>query len=181
LCAVDYVSLWPDDQGLSRMFGSKVLYKPAEGKQGTNFKGMTFSVTVDTRHIPTVGVELGGGTVDQKPYVDRYVKGVMNMLRALGVIPGDPTPPPKQIVISEIGIVRPTHGGWIETNAPPNGEIVVKGKPIAQIVNPYTFEVLEELHPTFERSVMIMHHPSRNLVQPGEYGFLLGNMEGATD
>jgi predicted deacylase len=180
LCAVDYVAIF-NNEGLSRSFGSKVLYRPEEGKQGTNFKGMTFAVTADRRNIPTVGIELGGGTVDQGPYVERYVQGVLNMLRHLGLIPGEELGPLKQIVISEIGVVRPKHGGWIETHCPPNGEIVVGGQALGQIVSPYTFEVLEQIYPTFEKSVMLMHHPSRNLVQPGEYGFLLGNMDGATE
>ena len=179
LCAVDYIAQFPGDQNLSLLFGTKVVYKPVEGKQGTNFRGMTFSVTVETRGIPTVGIELGGGTVDQKPYVERYVEGVMNMMRALGVIEGEVKPAREdQIFINEIGIVRPRHGGWIETLGPKNGEQVDDEMLLGRIVNPYTFETVEELRGPFARGVMLMHHPSRNLVQPGEYGFLVANLDG---
>ncbi len=182
LCAVDYAAQFPGDQGLSRLFGSKVVYKPVAGKQGTNFKGMTFSVTCETRGIPTVGIELGGGTVDQKPYVDRYVEGVMNMLRALGVVEGEVTPVREdQIVINEISVVRPVHGGWIETLGPANGERIDDKTAIGRIVSPYTFETLEEIRGPFPNGLMVMQHPSRNLVQPGEYGFLVGNLDGVED
>lgn len=182
LCLVDYAAQFPGDLGLSRLFGSKVIYKPVADKQGTNFKGMTFSVSCETRGIPTVGIELGGGTIDQKPFVERFVEGVMNMMRALGVIEGEVTPQREdQVVINEIGIVRPVNGGWIETFGPANGEPVTDEAAIGQIVSPYTFETLEELHSPFANGLMIMQHPTRNLVQPGEYGFLVGNLDDVVD
>ena len=126
-----------------------------------------------------IWIKLGGGTVDQKPYVERYVEGVMNMMRALGVIEGEVKPAREdQIFINEIGIVRPRHGGWIETLGPKNGEQVDDEMLLGRIVNPYTFETVEELRGPFARGVMLMHHPSRNLVQPGEYGFLVANLDG---
>ncbi|WP_235935487.1 succinylglutamate desuccinylase/aspartoacylase family protein [Devosia aurantiaca] len=63
---VDYVYIWNDEE-LSRAFGSKVLYRPVENKQGTVFGGTTKSVTIDTRNIPVAVIELGGGIVDQTP------------------------------------------------------------------------------------------------------------------
>src|SRR6218665_663059 len=85
---VDYVYIW-NDEPLSRAFGSKVLYRPAQGKDGTVFDGTTKAVTLDKRGIPVVVIELGGGIVDQTPYVERTVNGLLNMLRHMGVISGD--------------------------------------------------------------------------------------------
>ncbi|KQN74836.1 succinylglutamate desuccinylase/aspartoacylase family protein [Devosia sp. Leaf64] len=177
---VDYVYIWNDER-LSRAFGSKLLYRPVENKQGTVFGGTTKSVTIDTRNIPVAVIELGGGIVDQTPYVKQTVDGVLNMLKTIGAIPGDPWTNPKQIVVNELAGIRPTQGGWLEPLAPANGEVIKGGQLLGRVVSPYTFEVLEEIPTPFENGVMIMQHLTRNLVHSGDYGFMVGNLDGATD
>ena len=177
---VDYVYIWNDER-LSRAFGSKLLYRPVENKQGTVFGGTTKSVTIDTRNIPVAVIELGGGIVDQTPYVKQTVDGVLNMLKTIGAIQGDPWTNPKQIVVNELAGIRPSQGGWLEPLAPANGEVIKGGHLLGRVVSPYTFEVLEEIPTPFENGVMIMQHLTRNLVHSGDYGFMVGNLEGATD
>ncbi|GAA0615443.1 succinylglutamate desuccinylase/aspartoacylase family protein [Paenochrobactrum glaciei] len=177
---VDYVYIL-NDEALSRSFGSTVLYRPVEDKEGTSFDGTTKTVTIDQRGISSVVVELGGGIVDQTPYVKRVVDGVLNMLRFLGTIEGEVVPAPKQIVVNEIAGIRPTQGGWLEPLCPPLGQVIKKGELLGRVVSPYTFEVLEEIKHPYENGIMILSHLSRNLVESGDYGFMVGNMEGATD
>jgi predicted deacylase len=177
---VDYVYIWNDER-LSRAFGSKVLYRPVDNKQGTVFAGTTKSVTIDTRNIPVAVIELGGGIVEQTGYVKQTVDGVLNMLKTLGTIPGDPWTNRKQIVVNELAGVRPTQGGWIETLAPANGEIIKGGELLGRVVSPYSFEVLEEIPTPFENGIMIMQHLTRNLVHSGDYAYMVGNLDGATD
>lgn len=177
---VDYIYIL-NDEALSRSFGSKVLYRPTEFKEGTSFDGTTKAVTIDQRGISSVVVELGGGIVDQTPYVKRTVDGVLNMLRHKGVIPGDVRPAPKQIVVNEIAGIRPTQAGWLEPLSPALGETIKKGELLGRVVSPYTFQTLEEIPSPYDNGVMILSHLSRNLVEFGDYGFMVGNLEGATD
>jgi predicted deacylase len=177
---VDYVYIW-NDEALSRAFGSTVLYRPVEGKEGTVYSGTTKSVTLDERGIPVVVVELGGGIVDQTPYVERTVDGLMNMLRHAGAVPGNVKPNPKQVVVDELVGIRPTKGGWLEPLCPANGETIERGRLLGRVVSPYTFETLEEIEHPFERGIMIMQHLTRNLVEAGDYGFMVGNLASATD
>ena len=123
---VDYVYM-RNDEALSRSFGSRVLYRPQVSKEGTTFKGTSTAVTIDRRNIPSVVVELGGGIIDQRPYVERGLKGLLNMLHHLQIIEGAPTPPPKQIVVGAIKTIRPTRAGLLETLAPPLGETSRRG------------------------------------------------------
>lgn len=175
---VDYVYIW-NDEAMSRAFGSRILYRPAQGRGGTVFTGTTKVVTLDRRGIPCVVVELGGGIVDQTPYVARTVAGVMNMLRQKGAIPGDVVAPPAQTVVREIATIRPTRGGWLEPLCPPLGERIAGGALLARVTSPYSFETLEEIPTPYARGVMILSHLSRNLVESGDYGFMVGNLEGA--
>ena len=175
---VDYVYIW-NDEALSRSFGSSVLYRPQPTREGTTFNGTTTTVTIKHRSIPAVVVELGGGIIDQRPYVDRGLKGVLNMLRHLKVIEGAPTPPPKQIVVGAIKTIRPTSAGLLETLAPPLGKVIRKGQLLGRVVSPYTFEVLEEIPTPYDDGVMILSHLSRNLVESGDFGYMVGDMNGA--
>ena len=175
---VDYVYM-RNDEALSRSFGSRVLYRPQTTKEGTTFNGTTTAVTIDRRNIPSVVVELGGGIVDQRPYVERGLRGLLNMLRHLQTIEGAPTPPPKQIVVGAIKTIRPTRAGLLETLAPPLGESINKGQLLGRVVSPYTFEVLEEIPAPFDEGVMILSHLSRNLVESGDFGYMVGDMDGA--
>jgi len=177
---VDYVYIW-NDEPLSRAFGSKCLYRPVEGKEGTVYAGTTKSVTMDRHGTKVVTVELGGGIVDQGPYVERTLNGLLNMLRHLGVIEGEVKPSPKQIVVTELVGIRPKHGGWLEPLCPANGEVIKGGQLLGRVVSPYDFEVIEEIPTPFENGVMIMQHLTRNVVEAGDYGFMVGNLEGATD
>ncbi|TYB81324.1 succinylglutamate desuccinylase/aspartoacylase family protein [Maritimibacter fusiformis] len=175
---VDYVYLL-NDEGLSRAFGSKILYRPDDGKQGTNFGGTTKDVTMP-RGVPAAVIELGGGVVDQGPYIARIVAGVLNMLRHKGVIDGAESALPAQTVVNEIAGIRPTKGGWVEPLSPLLGEKVAGGTPLFRVVSPYTFEVLEEVTAPFDNGIMIMGHLTRNIVEAGDYGWMVGNLEGAT-
>ncbi|NDV01175.1 succinylglutamate desuccinylase/aspartoacylase family protein [Pseudoroseicyclus tamaricis] len=175
---VDYV-YFLNDEKLSRAFGSKLLYRPDDGKQGTKFGGTTKDVTMP-RGIPAAVIELGGGVVDQGPYIERIIKGVLNMLRQLGAIEGEVEAAPSQVVVNEIAGIRPTKGGWVEPLSPPLGGEMKKGDPLFRVVSPYTFEVLEEAVCPFDRGIMIMGHLTRNIVEAGDYGWMVGNMEGAT-
>jgi len=176
---VDYVYIW-SDEGLSRAFGSKILYRPTEGKTGTVYAGTTKTVTTERRaSMPVTTIELGGGIVDQTPYVERTVDGMLNQLRYLGAIGGDVRPNPKQIVVKELVGIRPKHGGWLETLSPANGEVIRGGQLLGRVVSPYDFELIEEIPTPFENGIMVMQHLTRNLVEAGDYGFMVGNLDGA--
>ena len=176
---VDYVYLL-NDEPLSRAFGARVLYRPTEGAAGTRYSGTTKSVTVDRRGIPSVVVELGGGIVAQEPYVERGVAGVLNLLRHAGVLPGPALPPPPQVVVTAIEIVRPKQGGWLETAAPPLGREIGDGAVLGRVISPYTFEELEVIRSPLRRGIMILSHLTRNLVEPGDYGYMVGDLDTAS-
>jgi predicted deacylase len=170
---VDYVYI-KNAESLSRSFGSRVLYQASAGKVGTQFDGASMTVA-QARGIPAVTVELGGGLIDQTPYIERGVRGVLNMLRVLNVIDEPPVAPPAQIVVDSITTLRPHHGDFLETSAPELGERIEEGDVLGRIINPYTFEVLEEIHNPVPGGVMILSHLTRNLVQPGDYGYMVGS------
>jgi predicted deacylase len=173
---VDYVYIL-NNEALSRSFGSSVLYRPKSGATGTTFTGTTKDVTIDRLGIPSAVIELGGGIVDQTPFVERGVAGVLNMLRTLGTVEQDPLPHPAQTLVRGIQTIRPTKGGWLETEAPPLGERIRGGETLGRVVSPYTFRELEVIPNPVENGIMILSHLSRNLVDPGDYGYMVGDLD----
>ncbi len=107
--------------------------------------------------------------------MERGVHGVLNMLRVLNVIDESPADPPEQLVVDSITTMRPHHGGFLETLAPALGARIEAGEILGRIVNSYTFEVLEEIQNPVPNGVMILSHLTRNLVQPGDYGYMVGS------
>ncbi|MCH8182352.1 MAG: succinylglutamate desuccinylase/aspartoacylase family protein [Proteobacteria bacterium] len=173
---VDYVYI-RNAEALSRSFGSRILYRPQEGVGGTIYEGTSVSVT-EQRDVPSVVVELGGGVIDQAPYIKRGVAGVLNILKTLKVLDGEPAPPPPQIVVRGIELFRPTQGGFLETDAPPLGEEIAGGAVLGRVVSPYTFEEVEVIKNSVPHGIMILSHLTRNLVQPGDYGYMVGDLDG---
>jgi predicted deacylase len=170
---VDYVYIFNDEK-LSRAFGSKLLYRPTGGVSlGTIYGGTLSSVSLE-RNIPTVTLELGGGVVDQAPYVRRGTDGLCNMLRSLGALSGDVASRADQVVMSRIDIIRPTQGGFLRSEAPALGERIAEGAVLGRVVSPYSFEELEVIQNSLKDGWMVLAHLSENLVQAGDYGYMVG-------
>ena len=170
---VDYIYL-RNAESLSRAFGSKLLYRSKPGVAGTTFDGTSTSVS-DRRGIPSVVVELGGGQIDQGPYVRRGVTGLANILKELKMLEGAQAPRPEQVVMSGIATVRPTQGGLIEIAHPPLGERVADGAMLGRIVSPYTFETIEEIRNPAKGGWMVLSYLTRSLIHPGEVAFMVGH------
>ena len=166
---VDYVYIL-NAENLSRAFGSRLLYRPKEALSGTSI-----SVTREL-NIPSVVVELGGGDVDQSHYVARGVQGLANVLKTLKMLPGEPTPPPPQIVLREIAILRPHQGGLLLPEVTALGAEVEGEQVLGRIVSPYSFEELEVMRCPFERGIVVLAHLTANVVEPGIYGYMIGNL-----
>lgn len=174
---VDYVYIRNAEE-LSRAFGSRILYRPTAGLTGTIYEGTTIGVT-EAKDVPSVTIELGGGTIEQRPYVDRGILGLTNIMKCLKMLDGQPARPPEQVVVHGIAIIRPAMGGFLETEAPPLGQEIAGSDVLGRVVSPYTFEELEVIRSPVEHGIMILSHLTRNLVEPGDYGYMVGDLDGA--
>ena len=91
-------------------------------------------------------------------------------------------PNPKQVVVDELVGIRPTQGGLARAALPgERRDDRAADSSLGRVVSPYTFETLEEIEHPFEKGIMIMQHLTRNLVEAGDYGFMVGNLASATD
>jgi predicted deacylase len=171
---VDYCYLL-NDEGLSRAFLSHLLYTPAQ-----MFAGATaaFAVNLD---IPTSVIEIGGGYHDQESHIHNGVLGLTNQLRHLEVLEGTADTRAGQVLLHDMKVMRPRHGGLcVPQQALPPGTTVPGGTVLAEIVSPYTFEVLETLSAPYDTSLVVLSRNYITRVQPGDYAFMIGDGVTAT-
>jgi uncharacterized protein len=171
---VDYVYL-TNAPHLSRAFGSRLLFNPDAPYAGTS------AGLVEERGVPTVTVELGGGLFDDEGFAQRGLDGVLNVLRALEVIPGQALPAPEQVLMHEMAILRPHYGGILvpEVHVADLGREIPGGTVLGRIYSPYTFEELETITAPFDRSLLVLLRDNLAPIQPGAYMYMVGNGETA--
>ncbi len=168
---VDYVYI-QNDEALSRAFNFPVLYRPAHPYEGTTATYTT------SKGIPSVTVEVGGGPNYAKD-VERGVEGIFNCMRHLKMLPGEVTPAPKQVVVTEIASIRPTQGGIMVPGFDFSavGTVIEGEQVLARTYNPQTFEELEVIRTPFKRNLVILMRGTIQKVNAGDYGFMIGNLD----
>jgi len=169
---VDYCYVL-NDEAFSRAFLSELLYKPATMYQGTT------AAAALARDIPITVVEIGGGYQNQELHVRDGVRGVLNMLRHAGALPGLVARRTGQVLLDDIKVMRPRHGGLcIPAGVLTPGTWLGERHTLAEIVSPHTFETLETMMTPFEQNVVVLSRNYATRINPGDYAFMMGN--GAT-
>ncbi len=164
-----------NDEAFSRAFLSQLLYRPAQ-----LFPGTTASVTT-ARGTPTCVVEIGGGYQDQAVHTRNGVRGLINQLRHVGALPGEPERRGDQVLIHDMKVMRPRQGGLLVPERPLPPATRIEGSVrLAEIVSPYTFEPLETMTTPFEHNIVVLSRNYVSRVQPGDYAFMIGNGATAT-
>jgi hypothetical protein len=111
------------------------------------------------------------------------VTALMNIMKHLGMLEGQPKLPRRQLLISPENNLRPSQGGalYSEFKADAIGKVVPKGTLLGTVVSPHTFEVLEEIRAPYDQNMIIgltHKHPFAR-VNAGDYGFLVADMANA--
>ena len=130
--------------------------------------------------IPTLVSELGGGQQRNMHYLEKGIRGGLNVLKHLGMIDGAPDLPDVQTIVEEIVTIAPHHGGLMVSDFDAGDLLrtVGKGTELAHIYNPATLEELEVLRAPFEESILVLVRERFSTVDVGDYSFMIAN--GAT-
>jgi predicted deacylase len=171
---VDYCYVG-NDEALSRAFLPALLYKPASWYPGTSASHAI------ARGIPTTVIEIGGGYHAQEAHIANGVRGIVNMLCHLGVTEGEVQRRERQLLLTEIKVMRPQCGGLcVPRGSLVPGEWLGTAHALCDIVSPYTFETLETMVAPFEQNLVVLTRNYVTRIHPGDYGFMMGNGATAT-
>lgn len=173
LPTVDYVFMYTNEQ-LARSFGSKVLLA-----RSIPANPVGLAEHLDQRGVQATLVELGGGQVDQRPYVERIRQAIPNVLRSIGMLEGEVQYRKDQIVVTELATLRPHNGGLFISNMEISGlgEVVNGGHDLGRVLHTLSLEALETLRAPFERSVMVLARQGFTPINAGDYAFMFGKVE----
>ncbi|MDR7554310.1 MAG: succinylglutamate desuccinylase/aspartoacylase family protein [Armatimonadota bacterium] len=170
---VDYtISLYDLDAALA--FGQGVV------RQVSGYAG-TLGALAAAGGKTAIVAELGGGYVRDDHYVALGVRGVLNVMRHLGMLDGAIERPPRQVVVTRMATLRPAHGGLLESalDVAAMHREIAGGTLLGRVRSPYTFEVLEELRAPFARNVVVLLRQGVTAVNPGDYAYMLGDLDDA--
>jgi len=172
---VDYVYLFDRSRELSMAFGSMFLFEPSNPYPGT------FAIPARQKGIPFFTAELGGGSFLDAHYVEHGVRGVLNVMRQLGMLDGEIVRPQKQTIVTEMAVIRPRVGGMLHpaVGLDQLGKEVGGDTVLGRVLSPHSFEVLEEIRSPFERGYMILLRGAMMRVHPGDYGYMVANAASA--
>jgi predicted deacylase len=139
---VPFVYIDPDDdqdgtlttrETLGRAFGTPYVYYKKRGeKLGTSAMGG--SLRQQSSKKPTFSAEMGESRRVSRDVVPLGVRGVHNVLKAMGIEEGQPEPAGPQRDFRTITLVHAERGGGLRTIVELRDE-VKKGQPIAEIVD----------------------------------------------
>jgi len=131
-------------------------------------------------HVPNIAVEIGGlgfGQAQEDAWTRATVDGAKNVMRHIGMLEGKVRRLDRYLVWRNRWRLSPTRGGYMEILA--RGELpfreVAKGEVMARIVDPRTFEVLEEM--ASPGRGIVFYFCRDYMVQPGQWAFGIVNME----
>jgi len=96
------------------------------------------------RGVPAFGVEIGeGGRLDEAD-IGCGLRGLVNVLKHVGMIPGEPELFGRKMVIRTMDVTRASRGGILHLHVKLNDEIA-QGQHVASVINPFG-EVAEMIH-----------------------------------
>jgi uncharacterized protein len=169
---VDYAYLSQDPE-LSKAYGADLLYR------GPGYVG-TFTSILQEAGVPALVSEFGGASARIEHYLDKGVRGALNVLRYLGMLPGEVVRHPGQRIVTDLRVLSPKHGGIMLSEFVPDrlGEQIPQGTVLGRVLSPYTFEELEVIVAPFEPTLLVLTRPAYTNVSPGDYGFMVA--DGAT-
>jgi uncharacterized protein len=175
----------PESRAMARAFNMPILLRDIwlPGQMWTRAEQLG---------IKTIVAELGGAGQLYDQWVERGVAGVFNVMRLLGMLPGEVAPPPRQYVVDNtpgheenLTILRPREAGLIVPEPAITPQVAFAGQPLegaqvlGQLLNPYDLTVRQGFAAPFARTLMLATRVAPTWCTPGEFGYIITDADNA--
>jgi len=122
------------------------------GKIVSHFPGPNSAVGYagEILKVPSMVCEVGGtgfGRAYEQEWIDTNVRGIRNVMKHMGIIPGEPEVPERYLRWRKSVRANPRVGGYLRSCKDAEDLLteVAAGELLGTMVSPYTFEEIEEL------------------------------------
>ena len=135
---------------------------------------------------------MGGAGQLNDQWAERGFTGTLNILRLLGMLPGDVAPPPRQYVVDNtpghernLNILRTCEAGVIVPELAISPQCAFAGQPIegsqllGWLLNPYDLTLRQEFATPFARTLMLATRVVPTWCTPGEFGYIITDADNA--
>ena len=175
----------PESRAMARAFNMPILLRDVwmPGQMWTRAEQLGVKLIV---------AELGGTGQLYDQWIERGVAGVFNVMRQIGMLPGEVIPPPRQYVVNNLAgheenlnILRPREAGLIVPDPAITPQCAFDGQPIAgplvlgRLLNPYDLTVRQEFAAPFARTLMLATRITPTWCTPGEFGYIITDADNA--
>lgn len=175
----------PESLALAQAFNMPILLKDAwmPGQMWT--RGAALGAK-------TLVAELGGAGQLYAEWVERGVAGTLNVMRRIGMLPGEVEPPPRQYMVNNLpgheqtlNILRPREAGLIvpepaiTARAAFDGQPLVGAQILGRLISPYDLTERQRFETPFARTLMLATRVAPTWCVPGEFGYIVVDADGA--
>ena len=175
----------PDALAMARAFNMRILLRDEWGS--CQMWGMS-----ERLGVTLIVAECGGGEELHREWVDRGVRGTFNVMRSLGMLPGEPDRLDRQYVVDNtsghhhnLTILRPREAGLIVPEPAASAAASFAGAPVqdvellGQLVSPYDLAVRQTFGAPFRHTLLLAAVVAPAWKQPGEIAYILADAEEA--
>lgn len=180
-----------------------IQHKGEEGRQGEVTQSMCRALGLGLIHehaanpktitgqaaqmgVSTCVPETGGGGLSapaEERCVAMGIRGILNVMKFLDMIPGEMEVPARQLVFEIAPHVRPTTAGYLVSRFDPDqlfmgeetGIPVKEGEVLGKLFDPYTFEDLETLHSPVDGILYITRRSGP--VEAGSHAYAVADLQ----
>lgn len=165
---------------LGLAYGLEMYYNGAPAGPAEKYTGTLTDYMIGMGK-PAIVAEIGSGTDLPFDQIALSSQGVFNVMRKMGMYPGEPIVPEIQYLIKDRPLLRPKNGGLF---VPAIGfdylnKCVPQGTLLAQVLSPLTLEVIEEIYAPCKETVFLNMRGYATKVHPGDYAYILGDLSSA--
>ncbi len=132
---------------------------------------------------PAMGYEIGAGYQADELCIETALRGILNAMRSLRMIDGEPERAPRQWVVQNTRVLRVGRGGLFLPALPIKrmNQAVDGGTVLGRVVDPCTLAVVETLTAPWPRGVLMMHKAGISMVEAGLWVFNVGDLATARE
>lgn len=174
-CVNAFVFRYPDSLELADSFDAPFVVD-ASARTAT-IRGLGIGGHARNLGAKSTGVEMGGRSPDEERWAQRLATGLRRALSACGVLKPDPSIPPpiEAIPVKPTSVLRPSRGGILVPSVDHKkvGTLVPEGTLLGTLVDPVTFETVEEFRAPYRQTAVLLLRPTMARLEGGAMTYVV--------